>query len=343
MKKSKDLLQELQDKYGEEIRLKEYPDGHPVVSTGSLAIDVSTGIGGIPVGRYTEVYGPEAGGKTTLCLTICRNALKHGLQTLYVDVENSVDSDYAKELIGTTEDWDSFGTDKFLIVQPKTAEDSFNIAEMGIDNGFQCIIFDSVASISPEDEMEKDYGKQVIGLSPRLTNQFLKKTKAKIREKEVVFAFTNQIRANIGSYVGGYTTPAGYALKHYTSLRIYLSKGTSIKEEDEAVGNVVNFVIKKNKLAVPYRQAETNLIYGKGINYYRDVLAFASLLGVVKSRGPYFSLGDVTLGQGTNKAIEYLSQNPEILDKIEEMCYNVAGIRYPPVLAERKEVDEGND
>jgi recombination protein RecA len=338
MKKSKDLLQELQDKYGEDILIKEYPDGHPTVSTGSLAIDVSTGIGGIPVGRYTEIYGPEAGGKTTLCLTICKYALNQGLKTLYVDVENSVDSKYAKSIIG-----DLYNSDEFIIAQPHTAEDSFSIAEAGIDNGYRCIIFDSVASISPEDEMEKDYGKQVIGLSPRLTNQFLKKTKAKIREKEVVFIITNQIRANIGAYVGGYTTPAGYALKHYTSLRIYLSKGLAIKEEDEAVGNMINFVIKKNKLAVPYRQAETNLIYGSGIDYYLDILKFSSLLGVIKSRGPYFSLGDITLGQGTIKAIEYMKENPEILDKIVEMCYNVAGVKYPPIRAERNDLDEGND
>lgn len=338
MKKSKDLIQELQDKYGEEILIKEYPDGHPTVSTGSLAIDVSTGIGGIPVGRYTEIYGPEAGGKTTMCLTICKNALQHGLNTLYVDVENSVDSKYAKAIIG-----DEYGTDRFIIAQPKTAEDAFSIAEAGIDNGYRCIIFDSVASIAPEDEMEKDYGKQSIGLSPRLTNQFLKKTKAKIREYEVIFVITNQIRANIGAYVGGYTTPAGYALKHYTSLRIYLSKGQSIEEDEKDIGNMINFVIKKNKLAIPYRQAETNLIYGKGIDYHRDVLRFASLLGVIKSRGPYFSFGEITLGQGVTKAIEYLTNNTEVLDNIGEMCYNVAGIKYPPIRAERKEADEGND
>lgn len=338
IKKSKDLLQELQDKYGEDILIKEYPNGHPTVSTGSLAIDVSTGIGGIPVGRYTEVYGPEAGGKTTLCLTICRNAIKLGLDTLYIDVENSVDSKYAKTLLN-----DGYNMGNFIIAQPKTAEDSFSIAEAGIDNGYRCIIFDSIASIAPEDEMEKDYGKQSIGLSPRLTNQFLKKTKTKIRENEVVFVITNQIRANIGAYMGGYITPAGYALKHYTSLRIYLSKGQPIESDGEPIGNLVTFVIKKNKLAVPYRQADTNLIYGKGIDYFRDTLKFASLLGVIKSRGPYFSLGDTNLGQGVEKAIEYLMNNPETLDKIEEMCYNVAGVKYPPIRAERKEKDEGND
>jgi len=338
IKKSKDLLQELQDKYGDDILVREYPEGHPSVSTGSLAIDVSTGIGGIPVGRYTEIYGPESGGKTTLCLTIARNALKKGLKVLYVDVENSVDLAYAKLILA-----DGYDTDNFIIVQPTTAEDAFGIAEAGIDGNCRCVIFDSIASIAPEDEMEKDYGKQSIGLSPRLTNQFLKKTKAKIRESESIFVITNQIRANIGAYVGGYTTPAGYALKHYTSLRIYLSKGTNIKEGEDVVGNIVNFVIKKNKMGIPYRQAETNLIYGKGIDYLRDVLNFGSLLGVIKSRGPYFSFEDSTLGQGSVKSIEYLIEHPEVLDKIENVCYNVAGIKYPPIRAERKEVDERND
>ncbi len=336
MKKSKDLLQELQDKYGDNFLIKEYPNGHPTISTGSLAIDVSTGVGGIPVGRYTEIYGPEAGGKTTLCLSICRNALKLGLSVLYVDVEHSVDFPYVKVILG-----DLYDKKNILIVQPVTAEDAFDMAETGIDNNYGCIIFDSVASIAPEEEMDKDYGKQSIGLSPRLTNQFLKKTKAKIRDKETVFVITNQIRANIGAYVGGYTTPAGYALKHYTSLRIYLSKGPTIEDsEDKGIGNYINFVIKKNKLGIPYRQAETNIIYGKGIDYYRDVLKFGTLLGVIKSRGPYFAFGDTTLGQGGTKSIEYLAGNPEVLDKVVEMCYNVVGVQYPPIRVERKEVDE---
>lgn len=338
IKKSKDLLQELQDKYGDDILIMEYPDGHPTVSTGSLAIDVSTGIGGIPVGRYTEIYGPESGGKTTLSLTISRNALRQGLKVLYVDVENSVDLAYAKTIIGS-----DYNQNNIIIVQPNTGEDAFDVAEAGIDNGFRCIIFDSIASISPEEEMEKDYGKQSIALSPRLTNQFLKKTRNKIRDAETIFVFTNQVRANIGAYLGGYSTPAGYALKHYTSLRIYLSKGKNIEEGDNVVGNLINFVIKKNKMAIPYRQAETNLIYGKGIDYFRDVLNFGSLLGVIKSRGPYFAFEDQTLAQGVIKSVEYLMENPEVLDKIENVCYNVSGIKYPPIRAERKEVDEGNN
>jgi len=338
IKKSKDLLQELQDKYGDDILIREYPEGHPTVSTGSLAIDVSTGIGGIPVGRYTEIYGPESGGKTTLSLTIARNAIKNGLKVLYVDVENSVDLKYAKLLLS-----DCYDTGDFIIVQPTTAEDAFGIAEAGIDGGYRCVIFDSVASIAPEEEMDKDYGKQSIGLSPRLTNQFLKKTKAKIRESESIFVITNQIRANIGAYVGGYTTPAGYALKHYTSLRIYLSKSKTIEDSGVDIGNMINFVIKKNKMGIPYRQAETNLIYGKGIDYFRDVLNFGSLLGVIKSRGPYFSFEEKTLAQGIVKSIEHLIEYPEVLDKIVNTCYNTAGVKYPPIRAERKEVDERND
>jgi recombination protein RecA len=337
-KKSRDLLQELQDKYGDDILIREYPEGHPALSTGSLAIDVSTGVGGIPVGRYTEIYGPEAGGKTTLCLSICRNALQLGLPVLYVDVENSVDFPYAKAVLG-----DLYNPKNILIVQPVTAEDAFDIAETGIDNNYRCIIFDSVASIAPEEEMDKDYGKQSIGLSPRLTNQFLKKTKAKIRDKEIVFVITNQIRANIGAYVGGYTTPAGYALKHYTSLRIYLSKGQSIEVDEKPIGNFINFVIKKNKLGIPYRQAETNIIYGKGIDYYRDVLKFSTLLGVIKSRGPYFAFGDTTIGQGVNKTIDFLAENQEVLDKIAETCYNIVGVQYPPVKVEQRKEDDERD
>lgn len=327
MAKQKSFLDDVIDKYGANVIAKDYTDGHPSISTGSLAIDVSTGIGGIPVGRYSEIYGPEAGGKTTLSLSICRQAILTGLKCLYVDVENSVDIPYAKAVIG-----DVYSDDSIVFIQPDTAEDAFALAEKGIDSGFRTIIFDSIASISPEEEVMKDYGKQSIGLAPRLTNQFLKKTRNKILNDDICFIFTNQIRANIGSYMGGYITPAGYALKHYTSLRIYLAKRTNIENQGgDVVGNDVEFVIKKNKLANPFRTAMTNIIYGEGVDYLRDVVKFGAFLGAIKSRGPYLAFNDVVLGQGIVKTMDNLRENPETLDKIVETCYNLASVKYPPI------------
>ena len=316
------MLDKVLEEYGEDVIIREYPEGVPSISTGSLAIDVSTGIGGIPKGRFTEVYGPEGSGKTTLLLNIAREAVNTGERVLFIDTENSLDYAYAEEIVGNMD------SEIFLIIQPESAESSFTIAMMGIEAGYTCILFDSVAALSPEKELEKGMEKQQIGLAPRLTSKFLRKVVHTIRKKEVAFIYSNQVRANIGSYFGGYTTPAGYALKHYTSLRIYFSKGKDIEDSDKnAIGNFVNFVIKKNKVGRPFRQATTNIIYGVGINYYRDVISFGTLLGIIKNRGSYFAYEDETIGSkpGVANTIEALADDPALLDNIVEMCYNVVG------------------
>lgn len=337
-KRTKDIFQKKLAEYGEEILIKEYENGHPSISTGSLALDVSTGIGGIPAGRYTELYGPESGGKTTLSLNIVKEAIKLSIPTLYVDVENSLDFAYVEDVLE-----EFYNPNLVTIIQPRTAEDAFELTDNALSSDFGCIIFDSIAAISPEDELDEDsYGKLKVGLSARLTNQFLRKTAFKIRDNETVFIFTNQVRANIGSYVGGFTTPAGLALKHYSSLRVYLSKGQAIKEDNDQIGNFVNFIVKKNKVGVPFRQAQTNLIYGKGINYCMDVVKFSSMLGVLKSRGAYFAFEGETLGQGVANTVETLENNNELLDKIVESCYNTVGVRYPPIRPNKGMIkDEG--
>jgi recombination protein RecA len=229
---------------------------------------------------------------------------------------------------------------RFSVLQPASAEDSFKLAELALDNEYELIIFDSVGAISPEEELKKPIDKMHVGLAPRLMSQFLRKTAYKVRDVESAFVFTNQVRANIGSYAGGYTTPAGYALKHYTSLRIYMSKSKYIKDGDIEVGNFANFIIKKNKLAIPYRTATTNIIYGKGIDSTLDVLKFGALLGVIKVRGPYYVFEDTNLGQGQNSAIEFLEGDKGTLDKIIEMCYNVSDVKFPPIRVVKGEDDE---
>lgn len=320
-KKEVSFLDEILDKYGEEVAIRKYEGGIPAISTGSLGIDVSTGIGGIPKGRFTEIYGAEGSGKTTLLLNIANLAIKAGERVAFIDTENGLDYAYAHDIIG------DFEPEQLIIIQPESAEDSFAIALSAVEHDYSVILFDSVAALSPSKELEESMDKSQVALAPRLTSKFLRKVAYQVRQKEVAFVFTNQIRANIGSYVGGWVTPAGYALKHYTSLRIYLSKGKEIKDGETVVGHFVNFTIKKNKVGTPYRQATTNIIFGKGVDYHRDVLSFGSLLGVIKNRGSYFGFEEDTIGSkagATNTALA-LEADQELLDKIVKMCYNVTG------------------
>jgi recombination protein RecA len=331
MAKRKNFLDVMLDEFGEGIQVQKYEDGHPAISTGSVALDASTGIGGIPLGRFTEIYGPEQSGKSTLCLTIAKEALKLNYKVLYIDMENKLTHDYVMAILK-----EYYNNNTFVLLQPKSGEDGFKIAEAGIDSGFHLIIFDSVAAVSPEAELDDEIDKQHVGLTARLVNHFLRKTTYKVRTNEVAFIFSNQVRASIGSYYGGYSQPAGYALKHYTTLRIFLSKGQEIKDDDGyVVGNYVNFIIKKNNIGMPYRQAETNVIFGSGVDKARDLLKFASLLGVIKTKGSYYVFNDEVIAQGVEKTIQALSESKETLDKIEELCYNIAKVKYPPF---RKEV-----
>lgn len=316
----KTFLDQVLEDYGEEVLINEHAEGIPVVSTGSLAIDVSLGIGGVPCGRMTEIFGPESSGKTTMCLSIANQTLLKGEKVLYVDTENSLDYGYAEDVLGK-----DFDKDRMAIVQPLSAEDAFELTEKGINSGFRTIIFDSIAALSPMKELEDEFTDAQVGLAPRLTGKFLRRNAHVIRKNEVAMVLTNQVRANIGAYHGGFETPAGYALKHYTSVRIYITRGKEIVVDDMKIGNFVNFVIKKNKLSVPFRSATTNLIYGKGVDYYRDVIQFASLLGVIKSRGAYLAFEDTTIGLGLAKSSQALAENKELLDNIVNMCYNVAG------------------
>lgn len=309
--------------FGETAIIKKYDDGVPSISTGSVAIDVSTGIGGIPLGRVTMIYGPEAGGKTTLSLNVVKNALDSGLKVLYIDTENSLDYGYVHDVVK-----DSYDEERLLIVQPETAEAAFMVAEAGIEGKFNLIIFDSIASVAPDEEMEKDFDDGTMMISPRLNGKFLRRNIHKIKANEIAFLMTNQVRDDIGSYFGGYSMPGGHALEHYTSLRIYISRSSAIENsDDEKIGNYVNFVIKKNKVGKPYRQATTNIIYGDGINKYIDIISFGKLLGVIKSRGSYFGFDGDTIGSkpGILNTADHLSEDQELLDKIIEMCYNVSG------------------
>ena len=321
MKSIENFLEEVEDKYGDStiVRNDTVVD---IIGTGSLALDVSTGIGGIPMGRFTEIYGPESSGKTTMSLSIVKEAIKKGYTVLILDVERGLDYRFVKSVIG---DYDE---NKLVILSPDSAEDTFEIAEQGIaSKAFNLIILDSLGGLSPKEEKKKNFEDASVALLPRLLSKWLRRNSYAVRENNIAFLFINQVRDKIGSYVGGYTAPGGHALSHYLSMRIKFTKGGKLEiikdGSKELIGILTKFTVEKNKLAVPYRSFTIPILFGVGVDYYRDVLDFTSMLGVVRRSGAFYKFEENVLGQGILKASQYLKENQETLDKIVEMCYNV--------------------
>jgi recombination protein RecA len=287
------------------------------ISTSSLSLDVSTGIGGIPLGRFTELYGPEGSGKTTLALEICNNAIKLGHRVNYLDPENTLDLDYARTII------ENLNNEVFTLVQPETMEETLTIAEYAIKEGnFNLIVLDSIGSLAPQKVKDDDLTDANVALLSRLLTTFLQRNAYGVRKSNLAFLGINQVRDKIGAYMATYETPGGHAWKHITSLRIQLSKGIDIEQGDEKIGINTRFVIKKNKLAPPNRAYTVPIIYGEGVDTLRDVISFANMLGILEKGGPYYKFEGNTLASGVNGTMEYLRNNPEILDKIVKACYN---------------------
>jgi len=294
-------------------------DSEPIksISTSSLSLDVSTGIGGIPLGRCTELYGPETSGKTTIALEICNNAIELGHRVLYIDSENTLDVDYSRRIIR------NFNNKTFTLVQPETMEESLTIAEYAIKDGnFNLVVLDSIGSLAPKKVKEDDLTDSNVALLSRLMTTFLQRNAYGIRRSNLAFLGVNQVRDKIGAYMSTYETPGGHAWKHITSLRIQLSKGIDIEQGDEKIGINTRFVVKKNKLAPPNRAFTIPIIFGYGVDRLRDVISFASMLGILDKAGPYYKFEGETLASGVNKTIEYLKENQETLDKIVKACYN---------------------
>ncbi len=318
------FLEELEDNYGPIVVDKDRK--LTVISTGSLSLDVSIGVGGIPRGRFTELYGPESSGKTTLALSIAKDALSKGNTVLYVDAENGLDFSYIEAIIG------DFDRDNFVLVVPESAEQAFEICEEAIASVdsegipiFNLIVLDSLAALSPEKEQKDKLTDANVALLPRVLTRFLRRNAYKVKNSDVAFLFLNQVRDKIGSYISGYETPGGHALKHFSTVRIALTKGQAITRGDqrEKVGINAKFLIKKNKLAAPFRGHYIPIMFGEGIDYYRDVVEFAKFLGVLKQHGAYYRFENENIGQGVVKAARTLENNKETLDKIVKLCYNV--------------------
>ncbi|WP_456414991.1 recombinase RecA [Oceanithermus profundus] len=294
------------------MRLGERPRQEvEVIPTGSLALDLALGIGGIPRGRIIEIYGPESGGKTTLALHIVAQAQKAGGVAAFVDAEHALDPVYARQL--------GVDVDNLLLSQPDTGEQALEIVELLVRSGaVDVIVVDSVAALVPRAEIEGEMGDAHVGLQARLMSQALRKLTGVLSKSNTSAIFINQIREKVGVMYGNpEVTTGGRALKFYSSIRLDVRrKGQPIKKGDQPIANVVRVKVTKNKLAPPFREAELELYFGRGIDPVADLVTVAVDRGVIEKSGSWFSYGEVRLGQGKEKAADYLRANPEMIDEI---------------------------
>jgi recombination protein RecA len=282
-----------------------------VIPTGAIALDLALGIGGVPRGRVTEIYGPESSGKTTLCLHVIANAQRHGGVCAIIDAEHALDSEYAGRL--------GVNKDELLIAQPDTGEQALEIVEMLVRSGaLDVVVIDSVAALVPRAEIEGEMGDAHVGLQARLMSQALRKLTGAINSSHTTVIFTNQIREKIGVMFGSpETTPGGRALKFYASVRLDIRRIESIKVGTEVVGNRTRVKVVKNKVAAPFRTAEFDIMFNEGISREGGLIDIGLEMGIVKKAGAFFSMGDTRLGQGRENAKEFLRVHPEIAESIE--------------------------
>ncbi|MBF6594664.1 MAG: recombinase RecA [Thermaceae bacterium] len=316
------------------MRLGEAPRQQvDVVSTGSLGLDMALGIGGIPRGRIIEVYGPESGGKTTLCLGIAAQAQMAGGVAAYVDAEHAMDPGYARSL--------GVNIDDLLISQPDTGEQALEIVELLTRSGaVDVIVIDSVAALVPQAEIEGQMGDAFVGLQARMMSQAMRKLTAALSKSNTTAIFINQIREKVGVMYGNpETTTGGRALKFYASVRLEVRRqGQPIKIGNDAVGNRVRVKVTKNKMAPPFREAEIELYFGKGIDPLADLVSVAVNAEVIEKAGSWLSYNETRLGQGKEKAAEYLKTDPKMAQEIREKVLAQAG--KLPLVVESGEEEE---
>jgi recombination protein RecA len=280
------------------------------ISTGSLALDAALGIGGIPRGRITEIFGPESSGKTTLCQHVIAQAQKMGGVAAFIDVEHAFDPTYAAKC--------GLDVDNLYISQPDTGEQALEITEALVRSGaVDVVVIDSVAALVPRAEIEGEMGDAHIGLQARLMSQALRKLVGAIKRSNTAVIFTNQLRMKIGVLFGNpETTTGGNALKFYAAVRLDIRRMEAIKQGGEVIGNRTRVSVKKNKVAPPFKKAEFDIIYNEGISRTSDVLDMGTEIGIVEKKGAYYSYGEMRLGQGRENAKAFLKDNPELLEEI---------------------------
>jgi recombination protein RecA len=293
------------------------------ISTGALALDIALGIGGLPRGRVTEIYGPESSGKSTLAMHVVAEAQRNGGICAYVDAEHAMDPVYARAI--------GLDIDELLVSQPDTGEQALEIADMLIRSGaIDVIVIDSVAALTPKAEIEGDMGDTHVGLQARLMSQALRKLTANLNRSKTICVFINQLREKIGVMFGSpETTPGGRALKFYSSVRLDIRRIESIKDGAEVVGNRTRVKVVKNKVAPPFKQAEFDIMYGHGISREGSLLDVAVDLGLIKKSGAWFTYEGEQLGQGRENAKGFLGSNPEIMVEISERVRCQAGLGGP--------------
>ncbi|MDI4661846.1 MULTISPECIES: recombinase RecA [Cobetia] len=283
----------------------------PSVSTGSLGLDIALGIGGLPFGRVVEIYGPESSGKTTLTLSVIAQAQKQGKVCAFIDAEHALDPSYAEKL--------GVNLDEMLVSQPDTGEQALEIVDMLVrSGGVDVIIVDSVAALTPRAEIEGEMGDSHVGLQARLMSQALRKVTGHIKNANCMVVFINQIRMKIGVMFGSpETTTGGNALKFYSSVRLDIRRTGSVKSGDEVTGNETRVKVVKNKVAPPFRQAEFQILYGKGIYHAGEVIDLGVQCGLVGKSGAWYSYQGSKIGQGKANSAQYLEDNPAIMEEIE--------------------------
>ena len=296
----------------------------PVISTGSVSLDHALGVGGLPKGRIVEIYGPESSGKTTLALHAIANSQKQGGIAVLIDAEYAFDANYAKNL--------GVDIDNLLVSQPDTGEQALEIADTLVRSGaVDIIVIDSVAALVPAAEIEGEMGDSHMGLQARLMSQALRKLTGILSKSKTCLIFIYQLRMKIGVMFGNpETTTGGNALKFYASVRIDVRRIAAIKDGDNVVGNRTKAKVVKNKVAPPFREAEFDIMYGKGISLSGDIVDLASEHGIIEKSGAWFSFEGERIGQGREKAKEFLEQNPDTMKKIETLLKEkLKGIKKP--------------
>ena len=334
-------LEDIKKRYGDGSILRLGEASHMEVAcipTGSLSLDIALGVGGIPRGRVSEIYGPEASGKTTLCLHLAAEAQKLGGTVAFVDMEHALDPAYAARV--------GVNINDLLISQPDFGEQALEIVQTLVRSGaLDLVIVDSVAALVPRSEIEGDMGDATMGMQARLMSQALRKLSGAINQTRTAVVFTNQLRQKIGVMFGNpETTTGGMALKFYSSVRLDVRRIQSIKRQTEIIGNRVRVRVVKNKVAPPFRTAEFDIMYNEGISKMGEILDLGSELEVISKRGAFYSFGDIRLGQGRENSKEFLQQNPEICEEVEKAVREQAiGSLLPDYDDEDAQTEEESD
>jgi recombination protein RecA len=308
------------------------------IPTGSLALDVALGIGGVPRGRIVEIFGPESSGKTTLALHLIAQAQKRGGTAAFIDAEHALDPNYARAI--------GVNLDALLLSQPNSGEQALEIMDALVRSGtIDIIVVDSVAALVPEAEIAGAMGDAQVGLQARLMSQAMRKLASSISQSKTTVVFINQIRQTISGMGWGpaTTTTGGLALKFYASARLEIKRLGSIEEGDSRVGSETVVKVVKNKLAPPFKEAKFDIIYGKGIAYERELVKTGEQLGLVKKSGSWFNFGEVRLGQGMSNAAAFLETNKEIAQQLENAIREKASLKSPSAMSEQATKDSDDE